>query len=98
MDATNQNPEQVRSVKRKYVRKSVEGADAVESVPVVTTTEYTQVCEPVNTQHVAQAYADRVWEGQSPDLPLSERLSRVRAALVGQNLDCAGVVLAGNPL
>ena len=91
MDATNQNPEQVRSVKRKYVRKSVEGADAVETVEVAEV-------EPVVSNDKAQAYADRVWEGQSPDLTIAERLSRVRAALVGQNLDCAGVFLAGNPL
>ena len=78
-------------MKRKYVRKSVEGADAVETV------EAAEVA-PVVSNDKAQAYADRVWEGQSPDLTIAERLSRVRAALVGQNLDCAGVVLAGNPL
>ena len=48
--------------------------------------------------NAAQAYAERVWCGQSDDLPVSDRLDRVRAALVGQNMDCAGVTLDGNKL
>jgi hypothetical protein len=41
----------------------------------------------------AQAYANRVWKGQSPDVPRAERLERVKRALDGQGLSMEGVVL-----
>lgn len=41
----------------------------------------------------AQAYALRVWNGQSPDVPRSERLRRVAKALEGQVLSMEGVEL-----
>jgi hypothetical protein len=41
----------------------------------------------------AQAYAERVWNGQNRDIPRGERLDRVRRALEGQNLPFEGVVL-----
>lgn len=41
----------------------------------------------------AQAYALRVWNGQSRDVPRSERLKRVKAALEGQGLSMEGVEL-----
>jgi hypothetical protein len=41
----------------------------------------------------AQAYANRVWNGQSPDVPRAERLERVKRALDGQGLSMEGVVL-----
>jgi hypothetical protein len=41
----------------------------------------------------AQAYALRVWEGQSIDAPREWRIERVKAALEGQNLPFEGVVL-----
>lgn len=41
----------------------------------------------------AQAYADRVWCGQSPDTPRAWRVERVRLALEGQGLPFEGVVL-----
>jgi hypothetical protein len=41
----------------------------------------------------AQAYAIRVWSGQSVNIPRNERLKRVKAALDGQNLSMEGVVL-----
>lgn len=34
----------------------------------------------------AAAYAVRVWNGQSPDVPVAERIERVMNALRGQNL------------
>jgi hypothetical protein len=46
----------------------------------------------------AQAYANRVWRGQSDDLPVFERLDRVRAALAGQSMDTDGVDLDGHAL
>lgn len=39
----------------------------------------------------ALAYAMRVWSGQSVDLPVKERLSRVICALEGQNLPTEGI-------
>ena len=41
----------------------------------------------------AQAYASRVWHGQSPDVPRAERLERVKRALDGQGLSMEGVEL-----
>lgn len=41
----------------------------------------------------AQCYAERVWEGQSPDLTRGERLSRVAAALEAQGMSMEGVIL-----
>ena len=37
--------------------------------------------------NAAQAYANRIWEGQSPDLPVSDRIARIRAALTAQGMD-----------
>jgi hypothetical protein len=42
---------------------------------------------------LAQAYALRVWNGQSPDVPRAERLRRVAKALEGQGLSMEGVEL-----
>lgn len=47
----------------------------------------------VFTQRQAQAYANRVWSGQSPDVKHAERIARVKRALAGQNLPFEGVVL-----
>lgn len=40
---------------------------------------------------IAAVYAVRVWNGQSPDLPIAERIERVLAALKGQNLLTTGL-------
>ena len=45
-----------------------------------------------------QIYAMRVWDGQSVDVPVHERLERVRNALNGQNLPHDGVILDGHNL
>ena len=45
-----------------------------------------------------QIYAMRVWGGQSVDVPVHERLERVRNALNGQNLPHDGVSLDGHKL
>jgi hypothetical protein len=37
--------------------------------------------------NAAQAYANRIWEGQSPDLPVSDRIARIHAALIAQGMD-----------
>ena len=43
-------------------------------------------------QSDAQAYALRVWEGQSMDVPTAERKERVFNALRGQNLSTDGII------
>lgn len=40
----------------------------------------------------AQAYAMRVWGGQSVDVPRHERIERCMNALRGQNLSTDGIV------
>lgn len=47
----------------------------------------------LNIDPRAQAYALRVWNGQSPDVPRNERLRRVKLALEGQGLSMEGVEL-----
>lgn len=87
----------------------IEGADVVAlpvremGVPgdfVLTEVQHTQppvlmardvICDA--EQHKAQAYALRVWNGQSPNVPRNERIKRVKAALVGQNLPTEGIEL-----
>lgn len=45
-------------------------------------------------EHIAaQAYAERVWAGQSVDVPRAEKLRRVARALEGQGLSMEGVKL-----
>jgi hypothetical protein len=52
------------------------------------------VSEPsVFTQRQAQAYANRVWSGQSADVGRAERIARVARALAGQGLSMDGVTL-----
>lgn len=41
----------------------------------------------------AQAYAMRIWNGQSPDVKREEKIRRVKLALEGQNLPFEGVEL-----
>lgn len=41
----------------------------------------------------AQAYAMRVWNGQSPQVKPAERIRRVAAALEGQGMSMEGVTL-----
>ena len=89
MDATDQDTKPLRRVGRP--RKVLEGADAGEATIEVVAVALVSI-------NPAQAYADRVWSGQSPDVPVAERLERVRAALAGQGMDCAGVTLDGNKL
>lgn len=47
----------------------------------------------VDAVSAAQAYAMRVWEGQSITAPRPWRIERVKAALEGQGLSFDGVVL-----
>ena len=102
MDATAQTTDKLHRVKRAYTKKAVvtkepnvraEGADVG-----VQYDDEVAVPHPVNLARVeskAQAYALRVWGGQSPDVRPAERLDRVRAALAGQNLSADGVMIEG---
>ena len=40
-----------------------------------------------------QAYAMRIWNGQSVSLPIAERVRRVEVALIEQGMDHAGLQL-----
>lgn len=51
---------------------------------------------PDDTAERAQAYAMRVWSGQSDSVGRSERVRRIKAALEGQNLPFDGVRLPGD--
>ena len=102
MDATTEDTKPLRRVGRP--RKVVEGDDdfAPVSIPagraMLDVESVEPMYGPVVSVNPAQAYAERVWAGQSSDVPPHERLERVRAALEGQNLDCAGVTLDGHKL
>jgi hypothetical protein len=72
------------------MEQALEGADAVHRVkrgpkPKVAAIEATV------TNDAAQAYAMRVWGGQSVDVPPAERKERVMAALRGQNMPTDGI-------
>ena len=54
----------------KRIQKEIERAGGVAS-------DYSEV-EAMN------AYAQRIWHGQSPDMPKHERIDRVKAGLIGQ--------------
>lgn len=91
MDATNKTGQPLRSVKRSYTRKAV-----LEGGEVVSTKEenaYIPVVAAIESSSLSQLYANRVWDGQSVDLPLHERIERVMTALRGQNLPTEGVFL-----
>lgn len=47
----------------------------------------------MDAANAAQAYAERVWAGQSVSEPRTWRIERVRLALEGQGLSMEGVVL-----
>lgn len=70
--------------------KAIEGADAVRRVkpgrkPMVAAVEMLAEASP------SQAYAMRVWGGQSVDVPRAERIERCMNALRGQNLPTDGI-------
>lgn len=49
--------------------------------------------EPATDDSPAQAYARRVWDGQSGTVPINERKRRVAAALEAQGMSMEGVTL-----
>jgi hypothetical protein len=54
---------------------------------------YEVVGRRTDMHDIAQAYALRVWNGQSPDVKREEKIRRVKLALEGQNLPFEGVEL-----
>ena len=64
-----------------------EGADAVHRMKRTYTkkVEAPEVVESVDNS-AAQAYALRIWSGQSVDLPIAERVQRVVNGLRGQSM------------
>lgn len=70
--------------------KAIEGADAVHRVKRGRPAKVIEVIDELSKQ---QIYALRVWNGQSADVPRSERIERVMNALRGQNLPTDGITL-----
>ena len=52
-----------------------------------------EIAQHVAPADAAQAYAQRVWDGQSDTVTRKERLERVAKALEGQGLSMEGVSL-----
>ena len=75
MDATNQTAEPLRSVRRGRPPKVA----AVE-MPIKAPVEIVVV----QAADAGLEYGQRIWDGQSPDLPVSERVARINAALIAQ--------------
>lgn len=71
MDETTEIEHEVHSVKRGRKPKSA----PVSVVDVVET-----------DTAAAQAYANRIWVGQSPDLLVPDRIARVHSGLIAQGL------------
>lgn len=69
------------------MEQALEGGDALHRVKRGRPAKAIEapVAAPV-VDDAAQAYALRVWDGQSPDVPLQERIVRVLNALKGQSL------------
>jgi hypothetical protein len=55
--------------------------------------EFAPVDVDVFARRQAQAYARRVWDGQSPSLTRHERLGRIADALKAQGMSMEGVEL-----
>jgi hypothetical protein len=67
------------------MEQAIEGSDAVRSVKRGRPAKVAVIESPESITP-AQAYALRIWEGQSVDLPTHERVERVVNGLRGQNL------------
>lgn len=51
------------------------------------------IVTPAPDSRLAQAYAERVWAGQSPDVPRKERMERIVRALEAQGMSAEGISL-----
>ena len=72
--------------------QALEGADAVHRMKPGRKPKVVMEVFPAVVDNRAQAYAMRVWAGQSVDVPPAERKERVFNALRGQNLSTDGII------
>ena len=72
--------------------QAIEGAEPVHRVKRGRPAKVVAIETPVVGESASQAYAMRVWNGQSVDVPRAERIARVFNALLGQNLPTDGIV------
>jgi hypothetical protein len=70
--------------------KALEGGESVHRMKPGRKPKVAAVEMPAESSP-AQAYAMRVWSGQSPDVPRAERMERALNALRGQNLPTDGI-------
>ena len=70
--------------------------EAAPEVPQVQPTPEPTPAPVSDLRERAQAYAMRVWSGQSDSVGRNERIRRVKAALEGQNLPTDGVRFPGD--
>ncbi len=71
---------------------TLEGAEPLHRVKRGRPAKAAVIETPVVGESASQAYAMRVWSGQSVDVPPAERKERVFNALRGQNLPTDGIV------
>jgi hypothetical protein len=71
--------------------KAFEGGDAVRRMKPGPKPKVAAIEAPTEAVSPAQAYAMRVWGGQSVDVPRAERIERCMNALKGQNLPTDGI-------
>ncbi len=71
--------------------KTIEGGESLHRVKRGRPAKVAAIESPDETVSPAQAYAMRVWDGQSVDVSRSERIERCLNALCGQNLPIDGV-------
>lgn len=81
------------------MEQAIEGAEPVHRVKRGRPAKVIEPIIELDTQsahplpfYKAQAYALRVWGGQSVDVPRAERVERCMNALRGQNLQTDGIV------
>jgi hypothetical protein len=70
--------------------------DVIEEQEMTQVSQVAALLKPDEDRQKAQAYAIRVWNGQSVSLGRADRVRRIRAALEGQGLSMEGVKLPGD--
>jgi hypothetical protein len=68
------------------MEQALEGAEQLHRVKRKAKAEPLVASNLPGVDDAAASYAVRVWNGQSPDVPVGERITRVLNALKGQNL------------
>lgn len=74
------------------MEQALEGAEPLHRVKRGRPAKVAVIETPVVGESASQAYAMRVWSGQSVDVPPAERKERVFNALRGQNLPTDGII------